>query len=111
VNTSFWRRHHGYVPSLFDQLEGTPWEDLLRFMCSEERQAAARVELRAALKEVGIPLRTGFFNPPFPTVPSKTRDARLDTAESTAPRFRHGLLDPLLLAPTPDALYPEFERV
>ncbi|MCA1814144.1 MAG: hypothetical protein LC624_09375, partial [Halobacteriales archaeon] len=109
VNTSFWRRQPGYLPALWEALEGTPWEELTRFIASEPRQAAARKELQAELKRVGIPLRTGFFNPPFPADAPATRDTRLDSPLATAPRFAAGLLDPALLAPTADALYPEME--
>lgn len=107
VNTSYWRRQPTWLGPFWDRVQGTAWEDLAKFIGSEARQEALRQELRAALQAVGIPLRTGFFNPPFPAEAPTTRDARLDYAEATAPRFASGLLDPALLAPTADGLYPE----
>lgn len=109
VNTSFWRRQPSWLPKVWDRLAGTAWEDFARFVANEDEQARVRRDLHAALKAVGIPLRTGFFNPPFPADAPSTRDARLGSAEAFAPRFAAGLLDPALLAPTPDALYPEVD--
>jgi DNA repair photolyase len=107
VNTSHWRRQDGYLAKLWARFHGTPWEGLVQHIGDEGRQEALRRDLEVALRAVGIPLRTGFFNPPFTAEPPRTRDARLDSAEATAPRFAHGLLEPGLLAPTVDGVYPE----
>jgi hypothetical protein len=50
---------------MFDRLRGTEWADVPLFIGDEARQAAQRTVLAKALKAVDIPLRTGFFNPPF----------------------------------------------
>ncbi|HVL87375.1 MAG TPA: radical SAM protein [Candidatus Thermoplasmatota archaeon] len=109
VNTSYWRRQPSFLPALWERLQGTQWEDLARFIASEERQRAARAELAAALAEENVPLRTGFFNPPFDPAPARTRDTSLDSVDSTAPRARHGLLEPAWMSPTAEAAYPEYE--
>jgi DNA repair photolyase len=106
VNTSHWRRQPGYLPGLWDRLAGTPWDDLARFVADEGRQAAWRRELNDAMRAVRLPLRTGFFNPPWPAEVAATRDTRLDSLESTAPRAAHGVLAPWLLAPTAEGLQP-----
>jgi DNA repair photolyase len=65
VNTSYWIRMASYLGTMFDKLRGTDWADIPRFIGDESRQAEQRKQLAKALKVVNIPLRTGFFNPPF----------------------------------------------
>lgn len=108
VNTSYWRRQDNFLAALWERLDDTPWQELTRFIASPERQAAARVELRSAMHAVDLPLRTGFFNPPFPAIPTATRDATLDNLDALPVGVSRGLVDPSLLAPTLDAAYPEF---
>lgn len=65
VNTSFWRRRDRILPPIFDRLHGTRYEEVARFVADRDRQLALRETLRDALDEVGLPLHTGFYNPPF----------------------------------------------
>lgn len=65
VNTSYWKRPAGFLGPVWDQVHRTDWADFARFIVDPKRQAELRTELAKSLKAVGIPLRTGFFNPPF----------------------------------------------
>lgn len=65
VNTSAWRYQSGYLAGMWDGLRRTQWAQLARFVGNSTRQESFRRELQAAFGDVGLRLRTGFFNPPF----------------------------------------------
>ncbi len=65
VNTSFWRRRGSIVMPIWDTVRGTEHEGLATFIANKEPQEALRDELQAAFDRIGLPLHTGFYNPPF----------------------------------------------
>lgn len=65
VNTSFWRRRGSIVVPIWDKLRGTEHEDVASFIANRGPQQALREQLEAAFDHLGIPLHTGFYNPPF----------------------------------------------
>lgn len=67
VNTSHWRRRGTILGPIWDRLHdaGPLGEELARFAADRKRQAALREELEAAFDRAGVPLHTGFYNPPF----------------------------------------------
>lgn len=65
VNTSYWRRRGSIVMPIWDEVRGTEHEHIARFIANREPQEALRAELEAAFDQLGIPLHTGFYNPPF----------------------------------------------
>lgn len=65
VNTSYWRRRGSIVMPIWDQVRGTQHEHLARFIANREPQEQLRAELDQAFDRLGIPLHTGFYNPPF----------------------------------------------
>jgi DNA repair photolyase len=85
VNTSYWTRVPSYLATLFDGLRRTDWAEIPRFIGDNKAQAGLRKALAKALKARSIPLRTGFFNPPFET-PEKIKEyGPLDEAAAPEP--------------------------
>lgn len=74
VNTSYWKRPSSFLGDLWNRFHRTEWEDLTQFIGSPPRQIELRTELARALGDVGIPLHTGFFNPPFEAGPPLPAD-------------------------------------
>lgn len=66
ANASPWRRRRSILPVVAARLRGTPYEDLLPMIEDDRRQRRMRQTLQVAFDRVGVPLRTGFFNPPQP---------------------------------------------
>jgi DNA repair photolyase len=65
VHTSFFRRRGSIVVPIWDEVRGTEHDELARFAANDAPQEALREELREALARLGLPLHTGFYNPPF----------------------------------------------
>ncbi len=64
VNTSPWRYLPSILPALQARLAGTPYNDLLPFIADPLRQQRRHRTLKVAFERAGLPLHTGFFNPP-----------------------------------------------
>lgn len=93
VNTSYWRRRDTIVPGIWDRLRGTPYEDVASFVAQRDRQEALRDELATAFDAAGLPLHTGFYNPPFEEVSlepahEQIRLDRIPVRVVPAPRLR-----------------------
>lgn len=65
VNTSFWRRRGSIVVPIWDQVRGTDLEWVATFIANRGPQEKLRADLAEAFGRLGIPLHTGFYNPPF----------------------------------------------
>ncbi|MES2155167.1 MAG: radical SAM protein [bacterium] len=82
VNSRGFQRKETALVPLFDRLVGTPWEDLTRFFASVLRQDEWQQALGQAFRQLGLPLSTPFFNPPFEhlvaPLPSSFGQSRLD---------------------------------
>ncbi|HLE48209.1 MAG TPA: radical SAM protein [Candidatus Thermoplasmatota archaeon] len=89
VNTTAWRYQSGYLGRMFDDLKGTKFAQLSRFVGSPLRQGLFRKQLDKAFADEGLRLRTGFFNPPFPDEPVRT------------PRFQDVLAETMVSANRP----------
>lgn len=70
VNASPWRRRRSTLPVVAARLRGTPYEHLLPMIEDDRRQARMQKTLDVAFRRAGVPLRTGFFNPPWDRISS-----------------------------------------
>ncbi len=65
VNTSHWRYLDSVLAPVASRLRGTPYEDLVPFIADGTRQRRRHRTLKVAFERAGLPLHTGFFNPPM----------------------------------------------
>lgn len=82
INTSPWRYLQSILPVLRARLAAAGREDLLPMIADDQRQRRLHNTLRHACERIGLPLRTGFYNP-FTDDPGPWRLHAPDTPAAT----------------------------